>query len=45
MAMQILLQGLGEKKHKKLNSNSKEELSNEQKKIDMIPTPKKTYLL
>jgi hypothetical protein len=26
-----LLQGQGEKKYKKLNSNSKEELSNEQK--------------
>jgi hypothetical protein len=31
MVVPILLQGLGEKKHKKLNSNSKEELSNEQK--------------
>jgi hypothetical protein len=32
MAIPILFQGLGEKKHRKLNSNSKEELSIEKKR-------------
>jgi hypothetical protein len=45
MAIPILLQGLGGKKNKKLNSNSKEELSNEQKENWHDSNTQKTYLL
>jgi hypothetical protein len=42
MAIPILFQGLGEKKHRKLNSKLKKRIIHvKEKKIDMIPKPKK----